>query len=57
VKVTLPPGATGAELTNLMESEQGGPVAVSSNEATVNIKPWEILTLKVNYPEKQAQQH
>ena len=57
VKVTLPPGATGAELTNLMESEQGGPVAVSGNEATVNIKPWEILTLKVSYPDKETQKH
>jgi len=40
-----------------MESEQGGPVAVSGNEATVNIKPWEILTLKVSYPDKETQKH
>lgn len=49
VKVKVPPGATSAELTNLMETENDGTVSLSGNMALVDIKPWEILTIKVNY--------
>ena len=49
VKVKLPPGATGVERTNLMEQAQEGTVPVTDNVATVEIKPWEIVTLKVDY--------
>lgn len=49
VKVTLPAGATQAQLTNLMEKEDGASVPVADGVATVTIHPYEILTLKVNY--------
>jgi alpha-mannosidase len=49
VKVKLPPGATGAVVTNLMENTDGAKVPVSGDVATVTIHPYEILTLKVHY--------
>lgn len=49
VKVTLPPGATEAHITNLMEKEQGATVPLSGDVATVPIHPYEILTLEVGY--------
>lgn len=49
VKVKLPPGATGAVVTNLMEKTDGAKVPVSGDVAMVTIHPYEILTLKVDY--------
>ncbi|RRA48089.1 glycoside hydrolase family 38 C-terminal domain-containing protein [Acidipila sp. EB88] len=49
VHVTLPPGATGASITNLMENESGAAVPVSAGVASVSIHPYEILSLKVEY--------
>ena len=49
VKITLPEGATTAEVTNLMESGNGASVPVSDGAATVPVHPYEILTLKVAY--------
>jgi alpha-mannosidase len=49
VRIKLPPGATRAMVTNLMENEEGVAVPISQNTATVPIHPYEILTLKVDY--------
>ena len=46
---TVPEGATGAILTNLLEQPQGSPLTVSGNQLTVPIHPFEILTLRVDY--------
>jgi len=50
VKITVPPGATSAIETNLMEQEQGSPLAVRNNEVTLPIHPYEILAVRVDYP-------
>ncbi len=50
VKVTVPAGATRASVSNLMEKEEGPAVPVADGVATVPIHPYEILTLKVDYP-------
>jgi len=49
VKITVPAGATHANVTNLMEKEDGAAVSVADGVATVAIHPYEIFTLKVDY--------
>ena len=49
VKLHLPSGATTATVTNLMEKPEGSPLTFSGNTLTAPIKPYEILTLQVNY--------
>ncbi len=49
VLLTLPLGATGATLTNLMEAPEGGPLPLSENHVTVPVKPYQIQTVKANY--------
>ncbi len=49
VKLHLPAGATSATITNLMEKSEGGPLPVSGDTLTAPIKPFQILTLQVNY--------
>ncbi len=47
----VPPGATGATVTNLMEKPEGDPLTVTDGEVKVPIHPYEILTIRVNYPD------
>ena len=49
VTFTVPEGATGAVLTNLLEQPQGSPLTITGNQVTVPIHPFEILTLRVDY--------
>jgi alpha-mannosidase len=46
----VPPGATGATVTNLMEQPEGDPLKVEGDVVKVPIHPYEILTLRVDYP-------
>jgi alpha-mannosidase len=51
VHFTLPPGATSARLTNLMEQPEGAALAVSSDgKITVPVHPFEIVSVRVDYP-------
>ncbi len=50
VKLHIPPGATSATETNLMEKPEGAALNVSGDTITVPIKPYEILTLEATYP-------
>ena len=50
VTFTVPEGATAATETNLMEKPEGQPLTVSGNKVSANISPYEILTVKVDYP-------
>ena len=52
----VPPGASGATVTNLMEKPEGEPITVTGNEVQVPIHPYEILTVRVNYPDGGAQE-
>jgi alpha-mannosidase len=54
VSVTVPPGATGASLVNLMEKESGTALTMHGNTVMLTAHPWEILTLKIDYPHMQA---
>ena len=53
VELHAPPGATGATVTNLMETPEGGPIEPSNDIFRVPIHPYEILTIRVDYPHKE----
>jgi alpha-mannosidase len=53
VQIQVPAGATAATVTNLMEKPQGSSLPVSNNVVTVPIHPYEILTVRVDYPQHQ----
>jgi alpha-mannosidase len=46
----VPPGATSATLTNLMETPEGSPLPVEGDVVKVPIHAYEILTIRVDYP-------
>jgi alpha-mannosidase len=46
----VPPGATGATVTNLMETPEGSPLTIVGDVVKAPIKPYEILTIRVDYP-------
>ncbi len=46
----VPPGATGATVTNLMETPEGAPLPVTGDVVKAPIHPYEILTIRVDYP-------
>jgi alpha-mannosidase len=52
VAFTLPKGASGAMLTNLMEQPQGSPLKITGNQVSVPIHPYEILTFRVDYSQE-----
>jgi alpha-mannosidase len=53
VKIKVPPGATGATITNLMEKEEGSKLKVTGGLVTFPIKPYEILSVRVDYARRQ----
>jgi alpha-mannosidase len=55
VTFTLPPGATSATETNLMEKPQGDPLPISDNKVTIPIHPYEILSIRADYPHHAEQ--
>jgi alpha-mannosidase len=46
----VPPGATSATVTNLMEKPEGGQLTTTGDVVRVPIHPYEILTIRVDYP-------
>jgi alpha-mannosidase len=46
----VPTGATAATVTNLMEKPEGSPLAIAGDTVQVPIHPYEILTIRVDYP-------
>jgi alpha-mannosidase len=50
VEFHVPPGATGATVTNLQETPEGAPLPVNGDVVKAPIKPYEILTIRVDYP-------
>jgi alpha-mannosidase len=50
VEFHVPPGATSATITNLMEQPDGSPLQVTGDVVKAPIHPYEILTLRVDYP-------
>ena len=52
VQVNVPPGATDAVETNLLEQGDEKPLALAGDKVTVPIHAYEIVTVRVNYPDK-----
>jgi alpha-mannosidase len=55
VVFTLPKGATSATETNLIEKPVGSPLSISGDKVTVPIHPYEILTIRADYPHENAE--
>ncbi|HEY1901890.1 MAG TPA: glycoside hydrolase family 38 C-terminal domain-containing protein [Terracidiphilus sp.] len=53
VEFHVPKGATGATLTNLMEKPEGETLKIVDDTVTAPIHPYEILTVRVDYPANQ----
>jgi alpha-mannosidase len=51
VSLRVPPGATGAVETNLMEKAEGAALPVAGDHVTVHFRPYEIVAVRVDYPE------
>ena len=49
VEFHVPPGATGATVTNMMETPEGSPLTLSDDVVKAPIHPYEILTVRVEY--------
>jgi alpha-mannosidase len=50
VEFHVPPGASGATVTNMMEVPEGAALAVMGDVVKAPIHPYEILTIRVDYP-------
>jgi alpha-mannosidase len=50
VEFHVPPGATGATVTNMMETPEGSPLELAGDVVKAPIHPYEILTIRVDYP-------
>jgi alpha-mannosidase len=50
VEFHVPPGAGSATVTNLQETPEGSPLSVSGDVVKAPIHPYEILTVRVDYP-------
>ena len=50
VEFHVPAGATGATVTNMMETPEGAALAVVGDVVKAPIHPYEILTIRVDYP-------
>ena len=50
VEFHVPAGASGATVTNMMETPEGAPLAVVGDQVKALIHPYEILTIRVDYP-------
>jgi alpha-mannosidase len=50
VELHVPSGATGATVTNMMEAPEGSALAVAGDVVKAPIHPYEILTVRVDYP-------
>lgn len=50
VQIGVPPGATSATMTNLMEEPEGAALPVTANHVSVPVHPYEIVTVRVDYP-------
>jgi alpha-mannosidase len=54
VRISVPAGATGATLTNLMEQPEGAPLSISaSGQFTVPIHAFEIQSVRADYPHRR----
>ena len=53
VQIHVPGGATGATVTNLMEKPEGAALTIADDTVRVPIHPYEILTVRVEYPARR----
>ncbi len=55
VTISVPPGATGASLVNLMEQPEGNSISATGDKVSFPITPFAIQTIRVDYPHTPLQ--
>jgi alpha-mannosidase len=50
VEFHVPPGAASATVTNMQETPEGSPLTVTGDAVKAPIHPYEILTVRIDYP-------
>ncbi len=50
-QLRVPPGATGAVETNLLEKPEGEALPIEGDHVTVHFRPYEIVAVRVDYPD------
>ncbi|HTS11157.1 MAG TPA: glycoside hydrolase family 38 C-terminal domain-containing protein [Candidatus Limnocylindrales bacterium] len=53
VRISVPKGAASATMTNLMEKPEGAALAVTNDQVTVPVHPYEIVSVRVDYPHEK----
>jgi alpha-mannosidase len=54
VEIVVPAGATSATLTNLMEQPEGKALPVNGDRVAVPVHPYEIVSLRIDYPARDG---
>jgi alpha-mannosidase len=49
IEISLPPGATGATETDLMEKPEGKALTIAGDKISVPVRPFEIVAIRVDY--------
>jgi len=57
VELHVPPGATGATVTDMQEKPEGSALTVSGDVVKAPIHPYEILTVRVDYNREQGSEN
>ena len=55
VEIDVPAGATAASETNLLEKPEGDGLQLKANHVTVHVRPFEIVSFRLDYPEKTGE--
>jgi len=55
VSIAVPPGFTSASQTNLMEDSDGAALPIENGKIGVAIHPYQIVAIKVNYPDASGE--
>ena len=50
VQIRVPDGAASATLTNLQEQPEGSALSIANNQVTIPVHPYEIVSVRVDYP-------
>jgi alpha-mannosidase len=53
VRIGVPEGAVSVTSTNLMEKPEGNAAPVGSNQVTVPVHPFEIVSVRIDYPKRE----
>lgn len=54
IQIRVPEDALSATLTNLLEQPQGPALSIANNQVTIPVHPYEIVSVRVDYPARSS---